>query len=128
VNRIVEIVERNEPAPKNLRGRAAKPANVNTAAIFLLVSSLLTCVGSYVLGGGLGAKKTNVGLFGSLFLGFALIMGCIAAFPWSPIIDLPLAVILALLGWRTGRKNPSVFDVQFDNTGTWGGTGGYYSS
>src|SRR6478672_5253052 len=33
VNRIAEIVERNEPAPQNLRGPAAKPAAANTAMI-----------------------------------------------------------------------------------------------
>jgi uncharacterized protein len=126
VDRISEIVERNEPAPKNLAGgRGARPPNISTAIIFLIVSLLLTCFGSFVFGGGLGAKKTNVWLFGSMFLGFALIMGCVAVFPWSLFIDLPLALILALLGWRTGRKNPSAFDVQFDNNDTWGGTSGW---
>jgi len=72
-------------------------------------------------------KKTNVWVFGSLFLCFAFIMGCAAVLPWSLIIDLPLALILGLIGWRTGRRNPSVFDVQIDNTGPWGGTGGTYS-
>ncbi|MBW8883257.1 MAG: TPM domain-containing protein [Planctomycetia bacterium] len=117
VNRIAEIIERNEPAPQNVRGRAAKPPAISTAIIFLIVSSLLTALGSFVFGGGLGAKKTNVWVFGSLFLCFAFIMGCAAVLPWSLIIDLPLALILGLIGWRTGRRNPSVFDVQIDNTG-----------
>jgi uncharacterized protein len=126
VDRIIEIVERNEPAPKNMaRGQGAGPPKVSTAIIFLIVSLLLTSFGSFVFGGGLGAKKTSVWMFGSMFLGFALLMGCVAVFPWSLIIDLPLALILALVGWRTGRKNPSAFDVQIDNSGTWSGTGGW---
>jgi len=133
--RIIEIVERNEPAPKAPAGKL--PAVVSMAPLFLVLT-VLVAIGSFISG---AALRGGTGCNGMalIMVAVAIFIGCGLSFPWVPLFHVPLAVFLAWLGWLTGSHRggrrrgrgyygPSPFDVW--PTGGWSGggfTGGGFS-
>ena len=130
VNRIIEIIERNEAAPQEPPGRPGG-IDIGITPLFLILT-LLVAVSAFAAG---AALKAGGGCANSaFFLGLLIFGGCLLAFPWAPALHVPLAIIVAWLGWlfgghnRRGRRRsrgyfgPSPFD-------TWGSgwTGGGFS-
>jgi uncharacterized protein len=131
VERIATIVERNEPAPAALRG----PDQLQPPALLLVIAmlSLFVALGSFFLGAGLRAREGTMIPFGALFVGIPVLLGCVLALPWAPLVHLPLALVLGWLGWRTGgnqrgsrrgRSRGWTWDTLGQSAWDWGGTVG----
>jgi len=121
VNRIVELVEKNEPAPANLRrGGNAGPGDMIIPIILL---SVFVAVGSFIFGASLGARVGCLSLFGLLFVALPFLIGCLIAFPLAPILHVPISLVLAWLGWRAGRQGGGLGGKQSPGGWVWGGPG-----
>jgi uncharacterized protein len=101
VQRIAEIIEKNEPAPANVR-RPDQRLGIFGAVVFL---SLFVAIGSFLLGAGL-AKKSGCLLPHSLFfIAIPYVIGWSIAFPWAPIVHVPLGLVMGWLGWVAMKKH-----------------------
>lgn len=133
VNRIAEIVEKNEPAPANARANRGRTMDVLTA--FLLLG-LFVAVGSFMAGFGIGSRTGVLIAMGLLFVVIPFIIGLMVAFPAAPVCQVPLGLMAGLLGWNAGqgdrgfkgRRRPSDWTTPGWNTWDWGSTGGGWSS
>jgi uncharacterized protein len=129
VNRIIEIVERNEPAPKNMQPNR-RGANDLVIALVMLV--LFLAVGSFMAGFGIGSRTGVLIALGLLFVVIPFIIGLMLVFPAAPICQVPLGFVAGFLGWRAGkgdrgfkgRPGPWVWTTPGFNTWDWGSTGG----
>ena len=101
VDRIVLIVEKNEPAPPNLRQLGGQ-GNLLTIVALL---SLFLAAGSFVLGAGLAKRVGCLVPFGLLFIAIPFLIGLSIAFPWAPIVHVPVGLSLGWLGWKAGQDN-----------------------
>jgi uncharacterized protein len=144
VHRIAEIVERNEPAPRE----AARP-QLPVGAMVCVTMFLLVWVSipSLLLGASLRAKKLGPSLFLSAFPAFACFMTFVSDMPWMvTALVLVWSLGAALLGffikelaqsrggtqfgpwdvsvpsWRSGGSSWS--SGGFSSGGGWGGFGG----
>lgn len=122
VNRIIEIVERNEPAPANLRGGGGN-AGPGGIVIALILLSVFVAVGSFIFGISLGARVGCLSLFALLFTGIPFLIGCGIAFPLAPVLHVPLGLVLAWLGWRAGRQSGALPGQKSPGGWVWGGPG-----
>jgi uncharacterized protein len=112
VARIAELVERNEPAPAAMRG-----GGKTTDLIVLL--SIFVAVGAFILGAGMRQQKMSMMLLGGLLIAIGFFIGCAVAFPWAPLVQMPLGIVVGCLGWLI---EPSL--RQASRKGTWGTTAG----
>jgi uncharacterized protein len=125
VGRIAEIIEKNEPAvaeqvtPENTLGQRL------AIAMFL---AMFVGFGGFVLGMSARTKNGGLILFGVLFCGVPLLLGCSMAFPIAPFIHVPLGLVMALLGYRS-KTNMSDWSNPSGGSGAWGGwsSGGFNS-
>lgn len=126
VNRIVEIIERNEPAPEDGGG---KPIDIGITPLMLLLT-LGVAVAAFVAGVTLRAGGGCSGA--AMFVAMLIFVGCVLAFPWAPAFHIPLSIFLAWLGWLSGdnrkrgrrRTGGYVAPSPWDNWGTtWSGGG-----
>jgi uncharacterized protein len=101
VDRIALIVEKNEPAPANLRQRADQGDLLTIVSLL----SLFVAAGSFVLGTGLAKRVGCLIPFGLLFLAIPFLIGLSIAFPWAPIVHVPVGLALGWLGWQAGQNN-----------------------
>lgn len=109
VNRIVEIVERGEPASDADR-RPNDPGMPLAAKIFFIgFMAIFIAIGSFLMGAGFGARMVFFILFGLIFSGIPFVMGCLTAPPLAPIIHTLIAGCMGWFGWRMGRKYPDSF-------------------
>jgi uncharacterized protein len=126
VNRIAEIIERNEPpSPEELR------APLSERIFFTLFLSLFIAIGGFVLGANLRSRTWGLILFGVLFCGVPLLMGCVAAWPLAPLVHVPLALLMTWLGWHVQRRLPDWTAYSGTGPATWGNwnsSGGGFSS
>jgi len=118
VNRAAELIERGEPAPKNLGPPKQPPMTLAQKLVMAAFFSIFVAVGGFLLGLGTGAKVGPLCLFGLFFGGVPFLMGAAIASPVAPLVHAPVALLLFLLGRRAGRNNP----------GSFRGTGGTRSS
>ena len=129
VNRIAEIIERNEPAAAHLANPAMPAAQL---VMLTLVLSAFVAVGSLGIGTGLGSRVGSMIFFGLLFGGFAFGIGCAKAFPWAPVVHSAVGLVCAWIGWRIGRNSPETFrqsgHSSNDDAWTWGALSGGDSS
>lgn len=101
VDRIVELVVRGEPAPRE-EGRSGRPPTVLLALFF----ALFVAAGGFFLGLGIGAQALFFLIFGGLFGGVpALVFGLIAG-AWLVLLwfYLPLATASGYIGWHAGSR------------------------
>jgi uncharacterized protein len=115
VNRIAELIERNEPAPAVAQ---RKGGDIGDTLFLFLFLSAFVAAGGFVCGLALGTKKGPLVLFGLLFFGVPLLIGCAAAFPWAPLLHLPLGMAAAFAGWRSGKGGG--FGSPGGQAGGWG--------
>jgi uncharacterized protein len=98
VARIAEIVEKNEPVQVAGLGAANQALPILPIVLFL---AMFVGFGGFVLGMSAKSKSGGMILFGLLFCAIPLLIGCQMAFPWAPIIHVPLGLIAAWLGYRS---------------------------
>jgi uncharacterized protein len=104
VNRIAELIERNEPAATADKGpRKQNEQNALLAAVVFM--SIFVAVGAFLGGFGAGARTSGIVLAGLMFAGFPVLIGCVLAAPWAPALHLPLAALFGWMGWRAGSNN-----------------------
>jgi uncharacterized protein len=96
VNRIAAIVEKNEPAPKNLQ----QPGRLNSQLPVVAILTLFVAMGSFVLGSNFTKLSCGQIAFSCLSIGIPFLMGLVAAFPLAPIVHIPMALVFGWLGWR----------------------------
>jgi uncharacterized protein len=102
VERVAAIVEKNEPAPANLRQPGGGKNSLFTIVAML---ALFVAAGSYMLGAGIGQRVVALVPFSLLFIAIPFLIGLAVAAPWAPIVHVPVGLVLGWLGWRTGRDN-----------------------
>jgi uncharacterized protein len=98
VERIAAIVEKNEPAPANLRqpdGNALVPV--------VIMLSIFLAAGSYFLGAALAQRTIGLIPFSLLFISVPFLIGLAIAAPWAPILHVPLGLITGWFGWSIGK-------------------------
>jgi len=131
VNALCELVERGEPAD---REALAAQANANdTPAIVVMFLTIFVLVGSLLMGIGFGSRTVALILFGPVFAGFPLAISAAAAWPWAPLVQVPLSLLTVGLGYylarqsadmsRRGPRSPSGGQPRSTDW-TWGGIGG----
>jgi len=131
VSRVAEIVERNEPAPAEVREGAKTGSAATGEAFGVLFLSLFVVIGALALGAGIGGRAGFFVLWGLLFGGIPTVMswGISAAAGWGlwvPITVTGLGLVMAATGWYVARKRPTWRGFRSDTSGsdgawTWGG-------
>ena len=126
VDRIVAIIQRNEPAP--IGPDRQRPGKVASGEVILALTAftVFVAIGSFVTGLGLRFGARSGLLFGLLFAGIPFLLGCLLAFPMAPLLHVPVGLFLGWLGWRVGRMGPRssawpAWGPTF-NTWNWGNT------
>lgn len=126
VNRICEIIERGQPATAEER-RPAGELGFSEKVIMSVFLSVFVSIGSFIAGASARARVFPPIPFGMLFMGIPMVMGFAIAAPVAPFIQVPIALLMVIVGWRTGmtvsgrgskRKSGSL-----SNNWTWTGTG-----
>jgi uncharacterized protein len=121
VARIALIVEKNEPAPANLR----QPRGQNNAlSVVVVMLSLFVAVGSFVLGSSLPKPGCGQILFSSLSISIPFLVGLAVAFPLAPLVHVPLGILLGWLGWQASHDDPRGRGRPWPYRPTWTGSGG----
>jgi uncharacterized protein len=141
VNRICEIVERGQPATAEER-RPAGEMGFWEKVIMSGFLSVFVAIGSFVAGASVRSRVLPPILFGLFFGGIPFVLGFMMAAPVAPVIHIPIALLMVVLGWRTGmaasgreinRKSGTLSNnwTWFDtgSSGGWStGSGGGFSS
>lgn len=126
VNRIIEIVERNEPAPAE---QLLPNIEISLFKMVLSLTCLFVAVGCFLLGASLRSGGCQIPSL-LFFIGFPFLIGLAVAFPWAPLLHVPLGLIAAWLGWRFGNINRRRGRRTWDwgtGAGTWGWPSGDWS-
>jgi uncharacterized protein len=113
VERLASIIEKKEPPPANLR-QADAPFS---GFAIVVVLSLFVAVGSFAVGVSLNQPPGC--LVPPIFVLIPFLIGCAIAFPWAPLVHVPLGLLMAWLGWRVrqDRHRP-----RRRSSGNWTGT------
>ncbi len=126
VNRIIEIVERNEPAPANVGPRNIE---INPFLVGLAFPALFVAIGSFALGASLRTLRGCQAPMLLPFIGIPFMIGWALAFPWAPMLHTLLGIVFGYLGWLTGRGGGRKRRSWNQGPGAWGWPpGGDWSS
>jgi uncharacterized protein len=101
VQRIVQIIEKNEPAPADI---ARPDAQFGTFPVILFLS-LFVAAGSFMVGAGLARRGGCMVPPSAFFVAIPFLIGCSIAFPWAPIVHVPLSLIMGWLGWQVTKNH-----------------------
>lgn len=112
VNRVVEIVERGEPAPAEA-GRHQQAIPIGTQILMTLFMGVFVLLGALAVGAGLGARTVFLILWGAMFAGIPFAMGCMMAAPLAPIVHTAVGIAFGVVGWRLGKKYPRTLRPDF---------------
>jgi uncharacterized protein len=115
VDRIALIIERNEPAPANLR----QPGRLDDLLGIIAMLSMFLAIGSYMFGAGLAQRSGCLIPFSALFVAIPFLIGWLVAAPWAPIVHVPIALVLGWLGWRAPKADPSRSRRHWPGGGSW---------
>src|SRR5438874_9052558 len=86
VDRIVQIIEKNEPAPAHLRNRGGP----DDALMITVMLALFVAAGSFALGTGLAKPLGCLIPFSLLLIAIPFVIGLAVALPWAPIVHIPV--------------------------------------
>jgi uncharacterized protein len=141
VERIISIVEKNEPAKVNQQ----RPAGEAGPWVIVGFLALFVAVGAFMLGATIAKSEFRVVPFAALFIVFPILIGLCLAFPLAPIVHIPLGFLLTWFGYHAmqdhhrgprGRRRARSWDWG-PGTSTWnwgpsvsssGWSGGGFSS
>jgi uncharacterized protein len=130
VNALCELVEKGEPADREvLAGSERRMSNDLSAILFL---GLFVAIGALIFGVGLGVPQARTAAFGLISGGVSLLAGFVIAGFLALGVHLAVGIACAALGWYlakhginkgqiTGRRwnwNPPTWG---DYSGSWGG-------
>jgi len=101
IERIAHIIEKNEPAPANVQQPDLQFGTFS--AVVML--SLFVAAGSFVLGAGLAQRGGCLIPQSLLFVAIPFLIGWSIAFPWAPIVHVPLSLVMGWLGWQARRNH-----------------------
>jgi uncharacterized protein len=104
VNATSDLVEKGEPADREALARHDDSSGDPFAAVLFL--SLFVAVGGLILGAGLQQKLGPAVMFGSVFSGGPMFMAWIIAGLVAPAIHVPLALVMAAVGWHLAENQP----------------------
>lgn len=131
VRRIVDLVERDQPASALDRRSSDADMPLGTKLVLVGFLAVFISIGSFLIGAGLGARVFFFILFGLFFGGIPFILGCLTTAPLAPIIHTCVGVVMCWLGWRLGSQSPKNFrsnghrSRQYsDDTWIWGASSG----
>jgi len=137
VSRVAEIVERNHVLTDDERAALDAP-DEDLPPRWLMVPffGIFIGVGAFMTGLGIASKTGFPLIFGGLFGGIPFLMSLVPFFNAPPWILLPWALLMAALGYRTGRRSPDMVKSLREGSGggssaggwTMGGSGGSSSS
>lgn len=99
VAKIARIVETNEPAPTDIRPDRQGNGRLPIVAIL----SLFVAAGSFLLGAGLAKRVGCLIPFSLLFIVIPFLIGLSVAFPWAPLVHVPIGLVLGWLGWKASQ-------------------------
>lgn len=106
--RVLEIIEKNEPAVASQSGEA--PMDTKSKFMFIAFLSLFVGLGFFFMGAGVGSRMAFLVLWGSFFGGIPFLMAFAAlsvkTVQWTL---LPLGFLSFFSGLRTGVKEPAAF-------------------
>lgn len=100
VERIAQIIERNEPPPANLG-----PNRQGDLLATVLILSLFLGGGAFKLGVALARGQLGWIPMSLLFIGLPFLIGLCVASPWAPLLHGLIGLALCWLGWQSGRNN-----------------------
>ena len=101
IERIAQIIEKDEPAPANAL-QPEVPLGTISAVVML---SLFVAAGSFVLGAGLAQRGGCLIPQSLFFVAIPFLIGWSIAFPWAPIVHVPLGLVMGWLGWQARRNH-----------------------
>jgi uncharacterized protein len=104
VNAIAELVEKGEPADR--AALTAQHEGAGDPFVAVLFLTMFVAVGGLILGAGLEQKMAPAVLFGSVFSGGPMLMGLLIAGLIAPAIHLPIALVMAAIGWHLAENQP----------------------
>jgi len=99
VERLAAIIEKNEPAPVQLRRKAEPPG----IFITILILSVFVAIGSFALG--VSLNRPPGCLIPLVFVAIPIFIGLAIAFPLAPLVHVPLSLLMMWLGWQA-RQDP----------------------
>lgn len=99
VERIAAIVEKNEPAPANLR----QPIGIGDKFATAIMLALFVGAGSFAFGAALAKRVGCFVPFSLFFVVIPFLIGLAIAFPWAPLVHVPVGLLLGWLGWQAGN-------------------------
>jgi uncharacterized protein len=108
VARVVEVVEKHQVlTPEELARLNESGGDGGDAPVWIIIPfmGLFVGIGFFMLGAGLKTKTGFPLLFGGFFGGMPLLMGLGIVFWTAAFTLLPLAVVMAGLGYRKGRRS-----------------------
>jgi uncharacterized protein len=129
VNALSELVEKGEPADRKALADEGQPGT--TFTIIFLTGFVI--VGSLIAGIGLGSRMAAIILFGLVFTGFPLLLGMAIAWPSAPLLQVPISLMTAALGYYLARHGGDFGGgtkkgSSKNSDWNWGGFGGIPSS
>ncbi|MGQ0635311.1 MAG: TPM domain-containing protein [Planctomycetaceae bacterium] len=129
VERIAQIIERNEPAPAEVQHPGPE---LSGAACLILFLAIFVGVGAGLAGFTLASPKlTDWGpfWFGLLFVSVGMGIGCMVALLLALAIHVPVAAVGGWLGWLMARSREGGGPKPFDWTKwDWGNAGDIWGS
>lgn len=142
VNAVCELVEKGEPADRKALAAEKDGKQGSSFAIIFLTGFVM--VGSLIAGVGLGSRMAAIVLFGLVFTGFPMIVGMALAWPLAPLLQVPISLVTAGVGYylarhggdigrggRRGRSTGSPWDWSTysrpSGGGSWSSSGGGFS-
>jgi uncharacterized protein len=99
VERLAAIIEKNEPAPAQLRRKADPPGTFIT----VLILAVFVAIGSFALG--VSLNRPPGCLIPLVFVAIPIFIGLAIAFPLAPLVHVPLSLVMMWLGWQA-RQDP----------------------
>jgi uncharacterized protein len=138
VERIATIIERDEPPSQSetspVKASRSSPPPIGLQLLLTTFFALFVALGMFAVGQGVGSMRFFPVVWGLGFGGIPIAMALTVG-GFVPYAQIPVAVVMIALGFRNGRKNPTMFQPSvrryspggFGTTGGWsgGGFGGF---
>lgn len=106
VTALCELIEKGEPADREALAAKGDKKQATSFAIVFLTGFVL--VGSLIAGIGLGSRITPITLFGLVFAAFPMAIGMAIAWPWAPLLQMPISLLTTAVGYYLARHSGDI--------------------